>query len=344
VRARTGPPAASTLARPAQTEAARQASDEPIDVVYTWVDDRFPGYLEQLQRFSQTRHDRNPNRTRDNLDLLKYSLRSLERHVPWFRRLYLVSCRPQVPAWLNQAAPGLHLVHHDQFIDQDHLPTFNSFAIVTNLHRLPGVSSRFMYVEDDVLFGREFRRSDLLWPDGSHKIWLKNEWSQPAEQRERRGASPWQLALAQSNHLLDRRYRPERRRSMRHGPYLLDRALWQAMLDCWPDDFQRTSASRFRAMYNVAPEQLYPYFLLYESKARTVSMLRSYREAHYQGVDNILPQQIAQFAFLHWLRPKFYCLNDNFGPRPSRTVVRLARRFLERHYPHPSRFELPANR
>ena len=54
-----------------------QRTDTPIDVVYTWVDDTFPGYAEELARHAGKPADRNPNRTRDNLDLLRYSLRSL---------------------------------------------------------------------------------------------------------------------------------------------------------------------------------------------------------------------------------------------------------------------------
>ena len=74
---------------------------EPIDIVYTWVDDSFPGYLDELNRYTDTAHDTNPNRTRDNLDVIRYSLRSVARHAPWVRRIYLLTCRPQVPARSN---------------------------------------------------------------------------------------------------------------------------------------------------------------------------------------------------------------------------------------------------
>ena len=64
-----------------------------------------------------TRHDLNPNRYRDNLSILKYSLRSLERFAPWIRRVFLVTCRPQKPAWLDDRAVSrlelLGLVHSD---------------------------------------------------------------------------------------------------------------------------------------------------------------------------------------------------------------------------------------
>ena len=50
-----------------------------IDIVYTWVDDAWPGYQALLGRYASTRHDLNPNRYRDNLELLRYNLRSLEQ-------------------------------------------------------------------------------------------------------------------------------------------------------------------------------------------------------------------------------------------------------------------------
>ena len=309
---------------------------EPIDVVYTWVDDQFPGYADLFDRYAQTRHDRNPNRTRDNLEMLRYSLRSLALHAPWVRDVYLVSIRPQVPPWLDTAA--VKVVHHDQFIDPAFLPTFNSFAIASSLFRIPGLSRRFLYFEDDYLLGRPAGIDSWLAPDGRIRIWSKLERSPGAAARER-DTSPWNLALAHTDYLLDRAYRPERRRMVRHAPLLVDRELYGAMVERFAEDFRRTWASRFRARYNVAAEHLYPYYLLYEGHAREVPLLRSYVDAYYQGIDNIIPQQLVQFAYLRWLRPKLYCLNDNFGPRPHPFVVRLARRYLDETYPRPSRFE-----
>ena len=315
---------------------------EPIDVVYTWVDDTFPAYRGLLDRYATDRsHDLNPNRTRDNLEVLRYSLRSLERYAPWVRTVYLVTCRPQVPAWLEVGAAGLRVVHHDAFFQHpEDLPTFSSFAIGTNLHRLPDLSDRYLWLDDDVLFGRPVDLSDFVGSDGRYLLWPKLERTQDARLRDRAGLSPWQLSLAQSNDMLDRAFGHAPRWLLKHVPLLVERERWREMVERrWPEEFRRTSASRFRARGNVVPEHLYPYLLLYEGRARLMSIVESYRRAHYQGVDNILPQQVAQFAFLRWLRPPFLCLNDNFGARPNPAVVWLARRYLEWAYPTPSRFE-----
>jgi hypothetical protein len=232
------------------------------------------------------------------------------------------------------------VVHHDEFFEHaSDLPTFNSFAITANLHRIKGLSRRFIYVEDDYLFGRPTQLHDFEDADG--KLLLRPKWerSNPASEVHRADASPWQLALAQSNALLDERYGPQPRWLLKHAPTLIDRDLRYEMDRLWPDVLRRTSASRFRAKGNVFSEHLYCYFLLHEGRARLTSFARSYADAHYQGVDNIIPQQVLQFAFLRLQRPRFVCLNDNFDANPSRTVVRLTRGYLSDTYPTPSRFE-----
>ncbi len=120
-----------------ETSAALTTASEPIDVVYTWVDGSTPGYAELLQQHARRAIDLNPNRFRNNLDILKYSLRSLQTHAPWIRKVYVVTTRPQVPHWLDTSAHGLTLLHHEEVFDLEDLPTFNSFAIVCNLVQDP---------------------------------------------------------------------------------------------------------------------------------------------------------------------------------------------------------------
>lgn len=50
-------------------------------------------------------------------------------------------------------------VSQDIFHNQSHLPTFSSPAIETHIHRIPGLSQKFIYLNDDVMFGKD------VWPD-----------------------------------------------------------------------------------------------------------------------------------------------------------------------------------
>ncbi|KAF0294176.1 N-acetylglucosamine-1-phosphotransferase subunits alpha/beta [Amphibalanus amphitrite] len=103
---------------------------------------------------------------------LRYSLRSLERHAPWIRRVFLVT-NGQIPDWLTLDNPKLTLVTHEEiFPDHDHLPTFSSPAIEAHIHRIPGLSEHFLYFNDDVLLGQPVWPEDFLVPGGGYKVFL----------------------------------------------------------------------------------------------------------------------------------------------------------------------------
>lgn len=299
-----------------------------LDVVYTWVDDRWPGYLDQLHAHAASRDDLNPNRTRDNLDLLRYSLRSLARYAPWVGNVHLFTCRPQVPAWLDTRHPRLRITHHDEVMDAALLPTFNSFAIVQHLHRLPGISARFLYFEDDMLLGRAVAPDDFIaYPRLSRT---------PRETGA--AGSPWTASVAGANRLLDERFGGGGR-WVHHFPLLMDAALWRELLDEWPGALSRTRASRFRAHDNVAPEYLYLHYARARNQLSEASLGRSYRECFYFPLENRLWQMRLQRAAVELLRPKFITLNDNFDARPDARVEAYVRALLERWLPDPSPFE-----
>jgi len=56
----------------------------------------------------------------------------------------------QYPKWLNLCHPKLHFVCHEDYIDGHYLPLFNSHPIENNLHRIDGLSERFVYFNDDI--------------------------------------------------------------------------------------------------------------------------------------------------------------------------------------------------
>jgi hypothetical protein len=316
----------------------RNDSKPPIDVVYTWVDDTLPGYREQLLRYARSKHDTNPNRTRDNLQLLRYSLRSLACFAPWVRRIYLLTQRPQVPAWLDRNVARLRLVHHDEIMDASVLPTFNSFAIISHLHLIPELSPRFLYFEDDMSLGAPIQRADL--EDDEHRIRVYERFQYTrAAGTARADDSPWNAALARTNSLLDRRFGARRRHTVNHLPLFVDQRIWGDMLDEWPDVLHATRASRFRAPNNFAPEYLYPHYLLATGQGVAEPYRATYRTSLYLPLENNMPLTLALIALAQATKPKFITMNDNFGDRPSTAVVARVRSFLQAYYPIASPFE-----
>lgn len=311
-----------------------------IDIVYTWVDDSQPGYLEDLERYSVSSIDRNPNRTRDNLDLLKFSLRSVERYTDWKDNIYLFTRRPQIPRWLNSGHENLRLVHHDEVIDPVYLPTFNSFCIVSYLAQLEGISDPFLYIEDDMLFTAETSLADFLTVDRKIILYPRMEKTTPATKQHDDRQPPWNMALSYCNFLLDNRYGRENRYSINRVPILIFKDEWKKMIDTWKDAFEYTRQSRFRSRYNVAPEFLYPYNLLYRKRGHLAGFRDTYRKSCYLGLDNNLLLAKTGLFLLGQIKPRFCCLNDNFGETPNPRVENAVRQFLEERFPDKSSFEI----
>jgi hypothetical protein len=105
-------------------------------------------------------------------DELKYSLRSLEINAPWIRNVYLVT-NGQRPTWLNTANKRLRIVTHSEiFVNKSDLPTFSSPAIETHLHRIDGLSKRFIYFNDDILLGKPVKLDDFYTASKGFKVFL----------------------------------------------------------------------------------------------------------------------------------------------------------------------------
>ena len=70
----------------------------------------------------------------------------------------------QLQPWMN-SLPGIRIVFHSQFMPKEVLPTYNSRAIEMYLHRIDGLSERFLYGNDD-MFPLAPMQEDDFFRDG----------------------------------------------------------------------------------------------------------------------------------------------------------------------------------
>ena len=120
----------------------------PIDFVVTWVDNSDAAWQASFAKYFDgdvTNRIRNRYRQADTLPLW---FRLVERFAPWVNRVFLVT-NGQEPQGLDTSLP-LTIVHHDEFMPKDILPTFSSIAIEMYLHRIPGLAEQFVYFNDDM--------------------------------------------------------------------------------------------------------------------------------------------------------------------------------------------------
>lgn len=134
-----------------------------IDFVITWVDGTDSAWLAERKKYSMYEGDDTVVRFRD-WDLLRYWFRSVEKYAPWVRKIHFVTWG-HVPEWLDTNSPKLNVVKHSDFIPPQYLPTFNSHTIELNLHRIKGLSEKFVYFNDDVFINRPVSPS-FFFKDG----------------------------------------------------------------------------------------------------------------------------------------------------------------------------------
>ena len=175
-----------------------------IDAVYTWVDGSKPEWqklkekyrlrfvaelenktVEQVQEEDKVEGlDVSPNRVNRYADHgeLKYSMRSILKHAPWVRKIYLVTVDGKGPDWLDPFHPKIHIVSHsDIFADRSKLPVFSSRAIEASLHNIPGISDYFLYFNDDFFLGLPIDQSEFLpdWPNSGSQRVFYDFWNFP---------------------------------------------------------------------------------------------------------------------------------------------------------------------
>ena len=89
-----------------------------------------------------------------------------------FRNVYLVT-NGQIPHWLNLDNDRIKIITHDEiFKVKSDLPSFSSAAIESNLHRIPGLSENFLYLNDDILLNQPISIHDFYDPLDGWRIYL----------------------------------------------------------------------------------------------------------------------------------------------------------------------------
>jgi len=121
--------------------------EEEIDFVLAWVDGNDKEWQKDFQKYKQEKGDKRTARFRD-WDNLQYLFRAFEEFTPWVHKIYFITYG-HLPKWLNTNHPKLVIVNHKDYMDEKNLPVFNSHPIEINMHRIQGLSEKFVYFNDD---------------------------------------------------------------------------------------------------------------------------------------------------------------------------------------------------
>lgn len=136
--------------------------EEKIDFVIIWVDGSDKEWRKEKNKYAGIPDDaiNGEIRYRD-WDILKYWFRSVEKFAPWVNNVFFVTCG-HYPKWLNLNCPKLKFVKHEDYIPSEFLPTFSSHTIELNLHRIKGLSEKFVYFNDDMFLTNYVEKTDFF--------------------------------------------------------------------------------------------------------------------------------------------------------------------------------------
>lgn len=327
---------------------------EQIDIVYLWVDGNDKvwqaikeQYVQQLSRSFHltTRHtDHNQtelstyasdsltdNRFIDNEEL-RYSLRSLLAYAPYIHHIYIVTMN-QKPAWLAEH-PMITIIDHTEiFKDLSNLPTFNSQALESNIHRIPGLSEYFIYFNDDVFLGQLTTPTDFFI-DGKPNVLFEKSLSPdgPALPEE----TAYRRAWRNTNRFLNELFYQEPRYRLAHAPFALRKSYIEEFDTRHPEIFASNSQHKFRCNedFNVTNGLLqyyWKYFDLIASKPLTNMMIS------LKG-DNLYKSNTKKIKKLIDERPLSFCIQDVMNGDSEKTKI-LLRKTLEFLYPTPAPWE-----
>ena len=308
----------------------------PVDAVYTWVDGRDHSWL---RRRAEARHEpyhresASASRYADR-DELRYSLRSLHVNAPWIRHVYLVT-DDQRPSWLDPDSPGLTVVdHRDLFEDPQCLPTFNSHAIESQLHRIEGLAEHFLYFNDDMFLGRPVGPRLFFEPNGLARFFPSDTFigQEPVSPAD----SPPDAAFKNDRALVESAFGRTVTRMMNHVPYPMQRSILAEIEKEFSAEHARTAASPFRDVTDLSVVTLQHYYAFLTGRAVPGRSRHAYLELGRPD----LAERLAEL--LERRDRETFCINDaGLSGEAAGERSGVLRRFLESYFPVASPWELP---
>jgi len=242
-----------------------------MDIVYTYVNMNDTNWNTKRQMMKQLYYDPNinnidsntENRFIDNNELL-LSIRSVEKFVSWVNKIYIVTDE-HFPEWLNINHEKIIVIDHKNIIPNEFLPTFNSHVIELFLHKIPGLSETFIYLNDDVIFTKNIQYEDFV-NNNKISVFLDKYYTKKGNPNVNEYA--FRSAWKNSNKWLDEYFFVEKRYKMAHAPMIINKTIVNNIWDIMYDKLIPVCNQKFRSIidYNILCS-IYIYYSLYKGFA-----------------------------------------------------------------------------
>ncbi len=311
--------------------------DFDIDLVYLWCDGNDPKFIKCKNEARKREGKSDIQATADGrfqqIDELKFSLRTVEKYMPWIHHIFIVT-NGQVPKWLNLENSKISIINHSQILPQDAIPTFNSCAIETALHKIPNLSEHFLFANDDMFVGRKVKPSFFFTNDGKivfrykkHRLHLESLYDRQMIYTQNKMREKFNILYEfLPHHNID--------------SYLKSDCL--KCVDIFQSEFNETVHHTFRKENDIS-RLIFSFYSLVENHAKSKNVSISkwqknlIRHTPFCRVDSFYQGNNQKLRRIKQYNPALFCINDTeYSSDQDRQV---AFEFLNKRFPSKSSFE-----
>jgi hypothetical protein len=224
--------------------------------------------------------------------------------------------------------------HQEIFGDTGRLPTFNSQAIESRLHRIPGLSEHFLYLNDEVFLGKPVAPELFFTAGGLTRFFPSTALVDSAP---RRTDDPSANSAGKNNRrLIQEAFGRVLTRKMKHTPHPSRRSVLAEIELRFAEHVEATAEHQFRHPDDISMlSSLQQYYAYLTGRAAPASIDYMYTDLS----DVRTPFRLAHL--LHDRRPHAFCLNDtDSDPAEADEQAALLAKFLPAYLPFPSPWEL----
>lgn len=314
-----------------------------MDLVYLWCDDADAEWSDMRKKhLPKEKLDKQvvcKGRFVQN-DELKYSLRSVEKYMPWVNNIYIVStCK--MPQWLNVNHPKIKIISEKSLLGK-YNPVFNSNAIETFLADIEGLSENFIYMNDDNLLAAPIKPQDLIDEDG--KIICRMIYSKNSER-----LTPYCHTIINMQKISAEKFGYECSYHPHHNLDVYNKTAFKQCNKMCAEFVEQTRNNRFHTAQDWQ-RVLISYYMLATGSGK-LKIINAYKMSWLQWLKHnllnfgkidslILPLNFKTKKYYNKLnryKPKFLCMEDNEYSNDDDRARGKA--FLQLLFPYKSEFE-----